>query len=104
MSLVVCVYAHTHACMHVPYCIKQFVLQPPSHVRLSSTPWAAARQASLSLTISKSLPKLMSTELVIKSFIVTQITTEILTGHSINRNSNFFPLHPIGLFVCSLGA
>ena len=36
------------------------VVQSPSHVRLFVTPWAAARQASLSLTISRSLPKFMS--------------------------------------------
>ena len=35
-----------------------------SHVRLLATPWAAARQASLSFTISQSFLKLMSIELV----------------------------------------
>ena len=38
-----------------------------SHVRLFVTPWTAARQASLSITNSQSLPKLMSTELVMPS-------------------------------------
>ena len=38
-----------------------------SHVRLSATPWTAARQASLSITNSWNLPKLMSTELVMPS-------------------------------------
>ena len=38
-----------------------------SRVRLFATPWTAARQASLSITNSRSLPKLMSTELVIPS-------------------------------------
>ena len=38
-----------------------------SHVRLFATPWAAARQASLSFTISWSLLKLMSTESVMPS-------------------------------------
>ena len=33
-----------------------------SHVRLFATPWIAARQASLSITNSRSLPKLMSIE------------------------------------------
>ena len=33
-----------------------------SHVRLFATPWIAARQASLSITNSQSLPKLMSIE------------------------------------------
>ena len=35
-----------------------------SHVRLFKTPWTAACQASLSITNSQSLPKLMSIELV----------------------------------------
>ena len=38
-----------------------------SHVRLFVTPWTAARQASLSLTISLSLLKLMSIETVMRS-------------------------------------
>ena len=33
-----------------------------SHVRLFATPWNAARQASLSITYSWSLPKFMSIE------------------------------------------
>ena len=38
-----------------------------SYVRLFVTPWTAARQASLSISNSQSLPKLMSTELVMPS-------------------------------------
>jgi len=38
-----------------------------SHVRLFATPWTAARQASLSFTISQSLLKLMSIESVMPS-------------------------------------
>ena len=38
-----------------------------SHVRFSATPWTAARQASLSFTISQRLLKLMSTESVMPS-------------------------------------
>ena len=38
-----------------------------SHVQLFATPWTAARQASLSITNSLSLLKLMSIELVISS-------------------------------------
>ena len=41
-----------------------FVVQLLSCVRLSATPWTAAHQASLSLTISQSLLKLMSIESV----------------------------------------
>ena len=38
-----------------------------SHVRLFATPWTAAHQASLSITNSQSLLKLMSIELVLPS-------------------------------------
>ena len=38
-----------------------------SHVRLFATPWIAARQASLSITNSRSLPRLTSIELVMPS-------------------------------------
>ena len=38
-----------------------------SHVRLLATPWIAARQASQSITNSRSLPKLMSIESVMPS-------------------------------------
>ena len=43
------------------------VVQSHSHVRLFATPWTAACQASLSLTISWSLPKFMSIALVMPS-------------------------------------
>ena len=36
------------------------VVQSPSHVRLFATPWTASCQASLSLTISQSLPKFIA--------------------------------------------
>ena len=43
------------------------LVQLLSHVRLFVTPWAAARQGSLSFTISWSLLKLISIELVMPS-------------------------------------
>ena len=43
------------------------LVQSPSHVQLFATPWTAARQASLSITNSWSLLKLMSMESVIPS-------------------------------------
>ena len=43
------------------------VVQSLSCVRLFVTPWTAARQASLSFTVSRSLLKLMSIELVMPS-------------------------------------
>ena len=42
-------------------------VQSLSHVLLFATPWIAARQASLSITNSRSLPKLMSIESVVPS-------------------------------------
>ena len=42
-------------------------VQSPSHVRLFVTTWTAARQASLSFTISWNLTKFMSIELVMPS-------------------------------------
>ena len=44
-----------------------FVVQLLSHVWLFATPWTTARQASLSFTISQSLLKLMSVELMMPS-------------------------------------
>ena len=43
------------------------LVQSLSRVRLFATPWTAARQASLSITNSRSLPKLMSTDSVMPS-------------------------------------
>ena len=50
-------------------CLCSVVIQSPSHVRLFATPWTAARQAALSLTISRSLPKFMFVVLVMPSVI-----------------------------------
>ena len=44
--------------------VARLLVQSFSCVRLFATPWAAAHQASLSITNSRSLPKLMSIELV----------------------------------------
>ena len=42
------------------YYVEVVFVQSPSHVQLFATPWTAAHQAYLSLTISWSLPKFMS--------------------------------------------
>ena len=54
------------ACLFLFSCSVQFVVvvQSLSRVQLFATPWTAARQASLSITISWSLLKLLSIELV----------------------------------------
>ena len=52
-------------CIH--FCANFSPVQSLSHVRLFMTPWTAARQASLSITNSWSLLKLMSVESVMPS-------------------------------------
>ena len=47
--------------------VAETVVQLPSHARLFATPWIAARQASLAFTISWTLLKLMSIELMMSS-------------------------------------
>ena len=49
------------------YDINIVVIPSPSHIQLFATPWTAACQASLSITNSQSLPKLMSIESVMPS-------------------------------------
>ena len=44
-----------------------WLVQSPGHVRLSQTPWTSAHQASLSITNSQSLLRLMSIESVMPS-------------------------------------
>ena len=48
-------------------------VQSLSYVQLFVTPWTAARQVSLSFTISQSLLKLMSIELVIHPTFLTSV-------------------------------
>ena len=55
-------------CVHMCASQRAFaVIQFMSHVRLFATPWTAALQASLSLTSSQSLLRLMSIESVMPS-------------------------------------
>ena len=55
-----------------------------SHVRLFVTPWTAACQASLSITNSRSLPKLMSIESVMPS-------NHLILCHSLLLPPSLFP-------------
>ena len=59
-------------------------VQSLSHVRLSATPWTAARQASLSITNSWSLLKLMSIESVMPS-------NHLILCHSLALPLSIFP-------------
>ena len=56
-----------------------------SHVHLFATPWTAARQPSLSFTISWSLLKLMSTESVM-------LFNHLILGHSLLFLPSIFPI------------
>ena len=65
------------------------VVQSPSLAQLFETPWSAACQASLSLTISRSLPKFMSIVLVMPSsyliwclLLLTSISTRDFSNES----------------------
>ena len=57
------VWATKEACYHTLFSLVQSL----SHVQLFATSWTAARQASLSITSSRSLPKPMSIESVMPS-------------------------------------
>ena len=57
----------------IAYKYTVFVVQSLSCVQLFATPWTAACQASLSFTISRSLLKLMSIELVMPSNTVQKV-------------------------------
>ena len=53
--------------MSLPMSLLMHVVQSLIRVGLFSTPWTAARQASLSITVPQSLPKFMSIESVMPS-------------------------------------
>ena len=55
--------------MQFTYASIVVVVQLPSRVQLSVTPWTAALQAFLSLTISQSLPEFMSIESVMHLYL-----------------------------------
>ena len=61
--------AFAFTCVNSDLCICTYIssVQSLSRVRLFATPWAAARQASLSIASSQSLLKLMSIQSVIPS-------------------------------------
>ena len=61
----VLVFPHPHQPAHLLSQFSSFQLL--SRIRLFATPWIAARQASLSITNSRSSPKLMSIESVMPS-------------------------------------
>ena len=56
-----------YICISKHHTVYLELVQSPSHVQLLATSWTTAHQASLSFTISQSLLKLMSIELVMPS-------------------------------------
>ena len=70
-------------CVCVCVCVV-VVVQLLSHVWLFGTPWTAARQISLSFTISQSLLKLMSIELVMPS-------NHLILCHPVLPSPSIFP-------------
>ena len=70
-------------------------VQVLSHVQLFATPWTAACYASLSITNSRSLPKLISVELVMpyKHLILCHLLLLPSIFHSIRVFSNQSALH-----------
>ena len=64
-------------------------VQPLSHVRLFATPWIAARQASLAITISQSSLKLTSIELVMPSSQLILCRPLLLLPQSLPASESF---------------
>ena len=58
--------------------VSQLSVQSFSRVRLSATPWTAARQASLSITNSWSLLKLMSIASVMHPAVSSSVVPSLL--------------------------
>ena len=58
---------YVYVCTYIKFTFSISSVQLLSHVQLFATPWTAACQASLSITNSQSLLKLMSIELVMPS-------------------------------------
>ena len=70
--------------LSLPYNFQVNSVQSLSHVQLFATPWYAAHQASLSITNSRSLLKLMSIKLVMSS-------NHLILCHPLLLLSSIFP-------------
>ena len=81
------------------------VVQSPSHVQLFATPWSAARQASLSFTISPSLFKLMSIEPVMPSNHLILCHPPLFSALHPSQNQGLFQWvgspHPVAKVLAS---
>ena len=68
------------------------VIQRLSYVQLFVTPWTAAHQASLSFTISQTLLKPMSTELVMPSKLISSSVVPFSSCPQSSAASGSFPM------------
>ena len=80
-------------------------VQSLTHVRLFVTPWTAARQASLSITSSQSLLKLMSIELVMPSNHLILcgplfLLPSILSSIRVFSNELVLHINRLQIFIC----
>ena len=73
----------------LPYSIKLFIVQSLSHVQLFATSWTPAYQASLSLTISLSLLKVMFIESVMPSNHLILCNSLLLLPQSFPASGSF---------------
>ena len=82
-------YLQAKTYIYLKHCIQDFkskvvAVQLLSHVRLLVTPWTAAHQASLSITNSQSLLKLMSIESVIGQEHLSVPRSKIQNAYSLH--------------------
>ena len=70
------------------------VVQSPSHVWFLVTPWTAAHKASLSITISRSLPKFMS-------FALVMLSSHLILWRPLLLLPSVFPRSASGTFPMS---
>ena len=89
----------THSAWHLSSFAQFSSVQLLSHVRLLATPWTAAHQASLSITSSQSLLKLMSIKSVMPS-------NHLILCHPFSSYLQSFPasrFYPVSQFFTSGG-
>ena len=75
-------------------------VQSLSHVQLFVTPWTAALEASLSITNSWSLLKLMSIELVMPSNQSHPLSPSSLPAPNLSQHQGLFQCLYIHIWVC----
>ena len=82
-----------------PFCFQFSSVQSPSRIWLFATPWSAAYQASLSITNSWSLLKLMSIALVMPSNYLILLSSPSPPTFNLSQHQGLFQwagsLHPV---------